>query len=71
MTTTAWIRITLHDPVIASHDVATAAMAQSSDYLPGAMLWGVAVSKAYQADEQDILASYYGGGLIFDDALPG
>ncbi len=66
------VEITLLDPVIASFDVATAAVPTSLPYLPGAMLWGVLANAAYRSgDSKDaILSRLHGGGLMIGDAWP-
>ena len=71
MTTTA-LRITLIDPVIASSDVATAAVPSSLPYLPGAMLWGIFANHVYQDSslKPRALDLLHGGGPVFSDALP-
>lgn len=65
------VEITLQDPVIASLDVATAAVPTSLPYLPGGMLWGVVAARAYTPghDPAKALALLH-GGLVIGDALP-
>jgi hypothetical protein len=69
---TAWIRIDLLEPVIASVGTATAATAQSLPFLPGGMLWGALVSEAYSggASHRKILDDHQGTRLRIGDALP-
>lgn len=64
------LEVTLIDPVIASFDVATAAVPTSLPYLPGAMLWGVLAHRAYGSAKPagEVLDWLYGGGLLVGDA---
>lgn len=64
------IRITLLEPVVASHNAATATAPSTLPFLPGAMLWGLLASRAYVSMSADkVLDGFYGGGLVIDDAL--
>lgn len=64
------LEVSLIDPVIASFDVATAAVPTSLPYLPGAMLWGVLAHRAYGSAKPagEVLDWLYGGGLLVGDA---
>lgn len=65
------IEITLREPVIASHDVATAARPESLPYIPGAMLWGVLASQLYKGSTPlDDILSHLHGGVVIGDAWP-
>jgi hypothetical protein len=66
------LHIHLHEPLIASSDVATAAAPETLTYIPGAMLWGLLVGQAYGSGmaKSDILDRYYGGSLVVGDGMP-
>lgn len=63
--------ITLEGPLITSSSSATAAAAPALPYIPGAMLQGMALSKAYgDMKPGEVFARFHERLLTFDDALP-
>lgn len=63
------IRLDLHGPVIASAHAATSTVAQTHDFIPGAMLLGVAASRLYSAlDTAERRIAFHGGGVSYGDA---
>lgn len=65
------IRLDLHGPVIASANAATSTVAQTHDFIPGAMLLGVAASRLYSAlDTAERRIAFHGGGVRYGDANP-
>jgi hypothetical protein len=65
------IRIDLLGPVIASAHAATSTLAQTHDFIPGAMLLGVVASRLYASlDANERRVAFHGGGVNYGDANP-
>jgi hypothetical protein len=65
------LQIDLLGPVIASAHEATSTMAETHDFIPGAMLLGVAASQLYrQLGSEERRIAFHGGGVSYGDANP-